>query len=864
MGIDDPAGFICRKSPDAYKGYTITEARIETPLSVKTPLSFFFGAQGRLQEEFASVRKQLPLKEGMPFDRALHSASIKKLFELYGEIILLPGERLRATYITYSLEGCDENARTMKVVYRIYSSDFFYYISRVFEMRSDKITRSLAPGRIAAAGAIAAATNKILPQPFMGYNRSRGVFAGTRASFKSEGGIFDRVDMDVSASGNSATAGVNLFGSKGFNTGWLSYLDWRLGYRYFNLPSDSVDLKASTVVMQLFGASQPIGCLNTVFRFGASIEGGNRQADLANDLDLSPTLAGAPHRAAKIYTGVTFNYGRQAWAASYGLQIGSNDSSFGADYLKHVVDTNYDGRFLWREHRPLRVELQFTAGAIQSTSGSVPLVERFFGGNEQLNFIEGGDWVIHSSPLIRSFPQNRLNRVGPDAPIGGKNFFSFNATLTQPLWNRPAVPDEISRDSGARGAIGAGLQTAYKVTFDSYVIEEPQYKQTYESLLAKLSGLAATVETLPKKLEDLRSQAMPQGVLDKIEQIGDDPVLKIDLLEDSQEKIEQAKSSKDQFRSGVRTLVVGFSETRPALITRLAADLGELGEALRRANLGADAVQFETAAKKLLQFQTEMLPMFNSLLFFGQITVADLQAARAVLKNGAGDEDVERVLQRMGRIVGEIKQQLGAGAPLSDSISLLETQIDGAKKYLADATADPAASSLEDIQNSIDLLMVGFGELVLAAATKIVTEIKRLQQPLAVADFSAQAQELAKEADKLANYRTEVRKRLQTVRRTKVELKARRDIDFAARSLETVFRELNLIALSPAVMFDAARIGPPANNNQGGVRYGLGAGMRFSLVTLDVTTGYSWNLNPRPGEGRGAFVFSMNISDLFR
>jgi hypothetical protein len=28
--------------------------------------------------------------------------------------------------------------------------------------------------------------------------------------------------------------------------------------------------------------------------------------------------------------------------------------------------------------------------------------------------------------------------------------------------------------------------------------------------------------------------------------------------------------------------------------------------------------------------------------------------------------------------------------------------------------------------------------------------------------------------------------------------------------------------------------------------------------------GYSWNPTRQPGEGRGAFVFSMDISDLFR
>ena len=861
--VDGPTNRVCLKSPDAYKGYTVKRVRIETPLSINTPLSFLFGAQQQLQKEFESTKQQLPLKEGMSFDRAVHSASIEKLWNKYNEPVLRPGERLRVTYVTYSLEECDETAKTVEVVYRIYSSDFFYYASRIFEMRSDKFTRSLAPGRISAPGAIANTNNKVLPQPVAGYNRSRGLFAGTRASFKSEGGIFDRMDMEVFGSANSSTAGLNFSGSEGFNAGWLSYLNWRLGYSYFNLPSGEVDLKAGTVVAQLFGASQPVGNSNFVLRFGASIEGGNRLTDLEKNFDLSSAPAQSSYGAAKLYTGVTFNHGRQAWNASYGLQLGNNDAGFSVDYLKHIVDTIYDARFLWREHRPLRLEMQFTAGAIQSFSGRAPIVERFFGGNAQRRFIEGDEWIINNSPLIRSFPQNRLNRIGPNAPIGGKNFFSFNVTLTQPLWNRPAVPDEISRDTGVRSAIGAGLQTARRATFDSYVVEEPQYNELYKVLLASLNDLAAAVEPLPDKLEDLRSQDPPQSVLDKIEQIGDDPVLGTDLLEDAQESIDEAKSNKDQFRTGIRTLIVGFSASRPGLITRLVIDLTELQEALRQADLRSDAEQIEAAAKKLQQLQSEMLPRFNQLLVFGEISMADLQPARAVLKSGTATDDVERVLQRMERMVGEIKLQSGGAKPITDLISPLETLIDEADSALAIATANPDASSVDDVQNSIDQLMVGFGELAPAAAARITTEIKRIRQPLA-ANFNAQALELAKEADKLSAFQKEVGKRLQTIKRTKPERKARRDIAFAARSLETVFRELNLIAISPIIMFDAAHIGRQTDNNQGGARYGLGTGFRFSLVTLDVTVGYSWNLDRRPAEGRGAFAFSMSISDIFR
>jgi hypothetical protein len=64
-------------------------------------------------------------------------------------------------------------------------------------------------------------------------------------------------------------------------------------------------------------------------------------------------------------------------------------------------------------------------------------------------------------------------------------------------------------------------------------------------------------------------------------------------------------------------------------------------------------------------------------------------------------------------------------------------------------------------------------------------------------------------------------------------------------------------------MFDVARIAPRTVAGFGGARYGVGGGLRLSVVSLDLTAGYSWNPRRRAGEGRGAFVFSLDVSDLF-
>ena len=78
--------------------------------------------------------------------------------------------------------------------------------------------------------------------------------------------------------------------------------------------------------------------------------------------------------------------------------------------------------------------------------------------------------------------------------------------------------------------------------------------------------------------------------------------------------------------------------------------------------------------------------------------------------------------------------------------------------------------------------------------------------------------------------------------------------------LQSLLHELNIIAISPVGVFDAARIWP----DKFGTRFGIGGGVRLTLVNFNVTLGYAVNPQPRAREGRGAFFFSMDVTDLFR
>ena len=51
----------------------------------------------------------------------------------------------------------------------------------------------------------------------------------------------------------------------------------------------------------------------------------------------------------------------------------------------------------------------------------------------------------------------------------------------------------------------------------------------------------------------------------------------------------------------------------------------------------------------------------------------------------------------------------------------------------------------------------------------------------------------------------------------------------------------------------------------GGVRYGLGGGIRFSILdSIRFTAGYAANPNPKAWEGRGAAFFKLEITSFTR
>ena len=983
----------CLESADAYKGYTVNDVRIVTPLAIKTPLSFLFGSQQKLQNEFAAILPRLPMQKGGQFDRVKNSFSIDALRQVYEEQVVQPGERIRIAVVSYRLENCNPTSTSLDVVYVVYSSDFLYYASRVFEKPNNRITRSLAPGKVANSGALANTTNKFLPQPLFGYDDARKVFGGTNLSYQTKGGIINRMDLGFSGSPNSLATDLNLSGSREYNDGLVSHLDWRLAYDYFNLPTDDFQLKAGSGVAQLFGASRPLTKHGLIVRFGTSVETGNRQIDEQLPA-IPPAAEQSGYRAVKSYLGATLNKGRQSWSVSYGLQLGSNGNDSGVGFVKHVFDAGYRARFLIREHDPIRLELNFSAGAAHSRSAPIPIVERFFGGNRPRPFIEGDDWIINSSPLIRSFPQYGLSRTGLNAAIGGTNFTSFNVTLSKPFWHIAAVPREISDDTTIRDVLAGGLRTARAATLDVYLSDEPQFillanELRVDSDPTRIEGTIPELEKafspIPILLDQLknRTPSPPAEVLESISELQGDS----SVIDNVTQRLQRIIDEKDSLRPVAAELVVGVAPGDDGLISNLIEGLNNVVEALRSVQLTADADRIQEASKELTSVRAALLPRVNRLIAYGKIDAHVFEPTRAILKNVNAPEDVQRVLAGLRKTLNAIDQKadvvsnIGRSASLiaidlkdapglavilqkkkdavsqflvtqlspdtlqqlndykideplpsqllnalvidlnrvihgpsifnearfeevdlsdetsnlaeqnpqendlvrlnrsliseafpdeisksrlDDLLGPLDDSLADANLMLSLATGDLATTSVDKIRNSIHRLMIGYGDLAPSVVKIIATQSRPLQKVLFAEGLQTESEELRLQLDKLTTLEQQSRKAWNAIPLSAAERKTDLDIGYSERALDVVFRELNLIEVSPVLMFDVARIGPKTSPDFGNLHYGLGPALRFSVVTLDFTAGYAFNLNRKPAEGRGAFVFSMTISDLFR
>jgi len=790
----------------------------------------FFGS---LSQRLTSLKSSLAIQAGQKFDRAVYNAARAQVRDVLANSDLTSREHVRVAIVVPAVEDCVSGGLT--VIYRIFSTDAVYFLSNLVEFDPTKITQNMTPGATGFKGTR-------LIAPLMGYNPSRGFFGGGAASVKMSDGIFQKFNTLVSVSQGSAVVGLGFSGQHDFGTQVLDHAEWRLDYRYSDDPIDraAIKLRAATLAAQFLASTRASVRGSVMGRYGAAIEGGNRQISLTSPLAFGE-VGSASYGSVKGYVGATFAVGRDLGAASYGIQIGKAPNSTDVGYWKHLVDLKFKQRFLPRAHVPITFDSAFNAGWIESPSNQIPAVEAFYGGNVARDFVGGDSWKIQDGPRLRSFPQDGFNSTFPGGPFGATRFLSANFTFAASVRHYAAVPEEILQDPGLRSALSLQLST----TKEAFVNDCEARAKPFADVVVRLRALDPVLQEISGWLARLHALPLPDAAASLLSDADDN-------YQTLKEKTANVAAHPQSGASipDARMMSSSDEDTSPILQVALSAEA--LAAGLSGTAFSAEAAPVSASAKKLRDAAALLGPVFAKVQ---QLNTADPARYRSVANE----------LPRLRTALEGVKAPLDAlGDVQDDDVAVArdaaQTYLDDSLRKLAAAETPGAPANLYDM---LDTLLVDWGRVSPASPKSEEEQLRYMQAALRKAKLPERAQTLDGPIKALNAAISRITSQWRAIPRPPIQTCAFADAAFAIRTTDAAFRELNLFQISPVAIFDAARLSSPHAGSTG-LRYGTGAGIRISLATLDVTAGYAFNVGRKPGESRGAFFFSLDVSDIFR
>jgi len=402
--------------------------------------------------------------------------------------------------VSASIENCRSDAQppSLDVVFTTFSSWAPFVFTQTFENQASQSDDPATASRVR--------TKKFEFVPKAGYDATAKLFGGGRTSLTTPAG---KLDLDVSASSEILSSIASFSGKHTWEAGWVRSAEWSTGFSYDDSPTGINRLKRARLMAQLFANSAPTDLANSLFRFGVSISGGHDQSNLFPDQLPPGSLSSSPIGEIKTYIGTSGRMGRSSFKISYGFQFGEAHSCLCVDFAKHIVDGAYNLRLLPAPHKPIDIDARLTAGWMQDLGG-IPAAERFFGGNSEQQFIIGDSWQIRAAPFIRSIPRNRLNRLSPEAAIGGQTFVSTNITVGMAVWNRPLMPEEIRENQEFHTILGGELKSAQK-TLESYWISKDK---AVSDVLTASSQVIGEIHELRKVFDGAKS-LVPRELSDR-------------------------------------------------------------------------------------------------------------------------------------------------------------------------------------------------------------------------------------------------------------------------------------------------------------------------------------------------------------
>ena len=496
-------GVGCPLEPAQYTagGFQVRQIRFATPLDFIQAVDPMLGLS----------KTRLPLSPGSPFSASLYSAGTEALTASIRNS-LGDATRFRISVVTASLENCDAPSDPnpkLDVVYRIFFFNFPAFAAPLLDTRRSEISQPTA------AAASQNVQGTYVTTPVTGYNASRGVYGGINGSVAAGGSVFDSIHYGVFGSETGTSGEAGLQGSRNPGHQWLSHDTYAVEYFHSNLPSTLTSLRKSAVAAHFLGETKPLADGLTL-RYGARLEGGNQQSNLAIVPDGSD-LASSKGGELKLLFGLTTRGETQSFALSGGLALGSAKAGLQLDYAKAVLDGEWDRAFAWPalarkndRHHPIAVETRAGLGQIW-LPGKIPVADRFFGGNEVAHFVDDPSWQLRDGPLIRSIPQGRLAGAG----FGGDRFFSFNLTLAPVVKAWPLVPREVLKAPGFEVAKQTAINTGKRVDQLYYEGQQQAAKdaaQRLQSMVDHLKALQAALDMDIANFSDDAKTALASAV----------------------------------------------------------------------------------------------------------------------------------------------------------------------------------------------------------------------------------------------------------------------------------------------------------------------------------------------------------------
>ena len=448
---------------------------------------------GPLSAALNSLRPRLP-QPSSPITSEAIEAGKAAIREDMAKWLILFDSPISVTVVQPTVTHCTNAAPYLLTVeYRFFTTRIPIAVSHSFEARSAAATD---PGRSLASRS----ERRLELTPNLGYNRSEQAFLGGRlAIFVPR--YFNRVIAEGYASARASRASVFAEGGADRSGAAIARLDWSIGYRYVDQPTNRGPLRDARLAAQLALTSKPTSQSGVLWRYAAAVEGGTQRSDIQS----VPLLPSARFGTLKQAAGLTINTWTQALNLSYGFQLGRVPDSGIVSYSKHILDLSHAGRF-----KSLQLESRINAGVLVQ-HGPTPLNERFIGGGGQVPFLSGVAWVVNANPVVRSIPNFWLNS-GVGGQFGSDRFAAFNLTASMPTWRYPLVPNEVRKDPQIRDAIEGLLTSAESII----AALEKTRDEAHQALFATREAFQTTIEAVETRalalnLDKCADQAATMG-----------------------------------------------------------------------------------------------------------------------------------------------------------------------------------------------------------------------------------------------------------------------------------------------------------------------------------------------------------------